>query len=214
MNKVEKYATMVVAVVGAVTGGMATYTDFSGSEFKKPIDLRQATVASFVAQIESATKRGDRKEALRVRLDYERFEESWRRSQKLSSLTAQVENLISLDLAPAQLSQISDILQDAGTSMAVDYFKPETLGSAYLATGDYQSASKYYRLAELRSPDNPKVYALRALALQGEAQSSEVGQIVKAALEQEAKELVLKAESKGVDPERIQILSNELSKEG
>ena len=78
MTKLEKYLTMSVAAVGALTGGMATYTDYTGAEFKKPIDLRQATVASFLAQIDSASKRRDHREALRVRLEYERFEESWR----------------------------------------------------------------------------------------------------------------------------------------
>jgi hypothetical protein len=40
MNNIEKYGTMFVAVIGALTGGWAVYTDYDKSEFIKPISLR------------------------------------------------------------------------------------------------------------------------------------------------------------------------------
>ena len=212
MTKLEKYLTMSVAAVGALTGGMATYTDYTGAEFKKPIDLRQATVASFLAQIDSASKRRDHREALRVRLEYERFEESWRNSQRLSSLIAPIENLISLRVAPGQASQIRNILHNASTDLSSGFLTPGTLGSVYLATGDYQNASKYYKLAALSEPNDPNIHALRALALQGEAKGTEP-ETAREELNQEAKQLVQKAESGGVDADRIKALAAQLAKE-
>jgi len=213
MTKLEKYATMLVAAVGALTGGMATYTDYSDAEFKRPIDMRQATVASFLAQIESAVKRGDRKEAVRVRLQYERFEESWRNSQRLSSLTAPIEHLVSLQLAPGQTAQIRGILHDASAYLSSGFFKPATLGNAYLATGDYQSASRYYKLAALSEPSAPNLLALRALALQGEARDVEQ-EAARDELTKEAEQLVQQAQSGGVDADRINALAAELGKDG
>jgi hypothetical protein len=43
MNNIEKYGTMLVATIGAIAGGLATYNDYNEAEFKKPIDLRAAT---------------------------------------------------------------------------------------------------------------------------------------------------------------------------
>jgi hypothetical protein len=40
MNRLEKYGTMLVAVVGAATGGWAVYNDYSESEFKGSIEFR------------------------------------------------------------------------------------------------------------------------------------------------------------------------------
>ncbi len=73
MTKIEKYGTMLVAFIGAVTGGWAVYTDYDKSEFLKPINLREATVNSFQSQIKSASDRKDDDEVLRVRLKYEKY---------------------------------------------------------------------------------------------------------------------------------------------
>ncbi len=42
-----------------------------------------------------------------------------------------------------------------------------TLGSAYLATGDDQSADRFFEVIAIEKPKNPNIYALRSLALQG-----------------------------------------------
>ncbi len=75
---------MGIALIGAATDIVATVNDYNDSEFKKPIDLRVATVVSYNSHIDSAAKRGDKDEALRVRLEYE---ENWRNNRKLVSLT-------------------------------------------------------------------------------------------------------------------------------
>lgn len=209
MNNLEKYGTMVVALIGAVTGVWAAYNDFSDSEFKKPITLREANVNSFKSQIASAEARGDKKEVLRVSLEYERYEEFWRHQQAISSITEKITNLVSLSVTPEQKRQLKEILTHNEELAAVGSFRPEALGSAYLATKDFSKANHYFEIAASLEPANANIYALRSLALQGAAQS-EASAEARLVLMQQATDLAETAKAKGVSPQRLEALSSEL----
>jgi len=208
MNNIEKYGTMLIATIGAISGGFAIYNDYTASEFRKPIDLRVATVVSYNSHIESASKRGDKDEALRVRIEYEKYEEAWRNNQKLASLTDAVTNLVSLELRPEDSARIVEILQ-TDTYVASDNVEPVTIGSAYLATGDYKNAIKYFKFAAIKEPKNPNIYALRSLALQGKAQTVSAG-LERDNLIKEAQFFSTEASNKGVDENLMQSISSEL----
>lgn len=209
MNKLEKYATMFVAVVGALTGVWAVYNDYSASEFRKPITLREAKVESFKSQIASAKERGDKEAVLRVSLDYENYEESWRNRLILSSITEPITNLVSIKVSPEQNKQLEQLLKNTDQHSAMAIFEPKAVGSAYLATGNFEKASHYYQLAADLEPSNANIYALRSLAIQGEAQTEPVEE-VRQKLVEKATELAEKAKAKGVNSKKLEFLSSEL----
>jgi len=209
MNKKLNLITILLAAFGAITGGISTYINYTHSEFKKPIDLRAATSSSFIAQIESATKRGDGNEVLRVRLELERYEETWRNNLKLASLTSAVTNLVSLKLKPENNAQIIEILKYADAYVATGSVEPVILGSAYLATGDYKSAVKYLEVAAIKNPKDANIYALRSLALQGKAQMIDFGS-ERDKLLMQSKLYSIEASIQGIEADLIKTLSTEL----
>lgn len=209
MNKVEKYGTMVVAFIGAVSGAWAVYNDFSDSEFNKPITLREAKVNSFKSQISSAKERGDKDEVLRVSLDYEKYEESWRNRHTLSSITKPISNLENVKVSPDETKLLEELLQNQEFYFAVGKTEPESIGSAYLATGNFEKASQYYQVAADLDPSNANIDALRSLALQGEAQTASVEEVRKDLI-RKAMVFAETATAKGVDPKKIERLSSEL----
>jgi tetratricopeptide (TPR) repeat protein len=205
MNNIEKYGTMLVAV----TGGWAVYNDFSDSEFKKQITLREAKVKSYKSQIASAKGRDDKDEVLRVTLDYEKYEESWRNRQTLSSITEPINNLVNVKVSQNEIIKLEELLKDQEFYFSVGKLEPETVGSAYLATGNFVKVDQYYQAAADLDPTNANVYALRSLALQGEA-LTESAEAVRKELIRKAMELARTAEAKGVDPKKIEALTSEL----
>lgn len=209
MNKAEKYVTMFLASVGAATGVWAKYHDYSESEFTKPITLREAKVDSFKSQIASARDRGDTSEALRVTLEYERYEESWRKGQTITSVTERINNLESLNVTPEEKSRLQEILGDTDGGILSLEIEPEIFGSAHLAVGNFSKANKYYQVASIQRPSNPSVLALRSLAVQGEAFDASTEENKKRLMAQ-AMELSNEAISRGVDRNRIEALLNQL----
>jgi uncharacterized protein HemY len=210
MNKAEKIMTWIVAVIGAITGSWATYTNFSESEFKKPITLRTAMVNSFKSQIESAKERGDNDEVVRVRKIFENYEEKWRGRYSLSFLTEPIKQLKTINLNPEDKARLIEILNNSDFQYAKAEFDPLTVGSAYLATAAYKKASDYFRVAAEHDPTNANVVVLKSLALLGEAKTSEL----KHELEQlrvQIDQLNLKAVRLGADSKSIKKLSAEIA---
>ena len=209
MTKIEKYGTMLVAFIGAVTGGWAVYTDYDKSEFLKPINLREATVNSFQSQIKSASDRKDDDEVLRVRLKYEKYEESWRDSQQLAALTAHISKLVSLEITPEENAQLSAYLNSSDEYLTSGLTDPETVASAYLVTGDYFNATKYFEVAALKQPDNPNLLALRSIAWAGKAELiTDVNE--QALLLEKSNDLAVEAQKEGIDASKLEELSNQL----
>lgn len=209
MNSVLKYGTMITAIIGAVTGVWAKYVDYSESEFKRPITQREAMAASFTTQIASAESRGDAQEATRLRIAHEKYEESWRAQQDLLTLTDDVLQLRAVRLGEEQTELVRTILQNPAIHTTTGNIQPETLGSAYLAIGDYDNASRYYSAALATSHADPNILALRGLALKGRAQN-EQDPILKNRLVSSADELFSKAEMRGVRGSTIDHLEQEL----
>lgn len=209
MNTIEKYGTMFVALLGAATGGWAVYTDYDKSEFEKPIDLRDATVNSFQSQIKSAGDRKDDAEVLRVRLKYEEYEESWRDSQQLATLTTAVNNLVSFEITPKEKAQISEFLNSSELYLTTGLTDPQTVASAYLVTGDYPNATKFFEVAALDQPSDPNLLALRSIAWAGRAEllSEKSDQSL---WQKKSEELAAEATKEGIDTSKLEQLSNQL----
>lgn len=209
MNKIEKYGTMLVALIGAATGGWAVYTDYDKSEFLKPINLREATVNSFQSQIKSANDRKDDDEVLRVRLKYEEYEESWRNSQHFYALTASISNLVSLEVTPTESALLSAYLKSKDSYLTAGLTDPEAIASAYLVTGDYSNATKYFDVAALKQPNEPKLLALRSIAWAGKAElvtdKNEQTQLF-----EKSNVFASKAVKEGIDASQLEKLTNQL----
>jgi tetratricopeptide (TPR) repeat protein len=209
MNKFEKYGTMLVALVGAVTGGWSVYTDYDKSEFLKPIHLREATVKSFQSQIKSANQRKDDPEVLRVSLEYEKYEELWRNSQQLAALTAAISNLVSFEVTPEQSNRLDAILDSSDSYLAAGLTEPEAIASAYLVTGDFSNATKYFEVAALNPSSNPNLLALRSIAWAGKAELTTDPKEQDILLEKSF-DLATEAVEKGIDSSKLELLSNQL----
>jgi predicted Zn-dependent protease len=116
---------------------------------------------------------------------------------------------VSLELKPENNAQIVEILKNADAYVASGGVEPVTIGSAYLATGDYKNAIKYLDVAALKEPKSPNIYALRSLALQGKAKTISAG-TERDNLIKKAQFLSAEASTKGIDKNLIQLRSTEL----
>jgi hypothetical protein len=162
MNKWEKLATQIVAVIGAGSGIWASYTAYDASKFKQPFDERDHMAASFNAQIASAESRKDRKEVLRVRTLYEQYEEGWRDMRRVAAIVAPIEALAAVKVSDPDAETLRAWLTANGDQTPAR-LPPKTLGAAYFAVGDYSSAAEQLQLASSRS-DDPEAWALQSAA--------------------------------------------------
>lgn len=162
MNSLEKYTTMLVAIIGAVAGLWSAYTVYDSSKFKQPFDEHGQAVNSFHSQIASAEARKDTKEIIRVRLLYERFEEEWRDARKIAGLVSPLESLASTNLNVKDVAAVKALM--ASTSGENNrQLSSKTLGAAYFATGDYENALRHLKDASARA-DDPQALALQSAA--------------------------------------------------
>jgi len=165
MTKNEKNITMLISLIGAI-GGIAgvwgAYTAHDASKFKQPLDLHTVMVRSFQEQIQSAEKRKDNPEVIRVRVLYETFEEDWRSSNKLTSLVAPISALVVNEVPSEARSGINEILLSLSSKEQVLLVNPKTLGGAYFAVGDYQKAIEQYSMASFNSPEDVNTSVLKA----------------------------------------------------
>ena len=151
--------TVLAALVGACTGIRALY-------FKEPLDTHTEMAKSFEGEIASAAARRDLQKANRVRQDYEQFEENWRRSQAVAALVEPIKELRVTTLPAAEAEHLNELvsaLPPTATSAA-----PETMGAAYLALNEYDSAISAFGMA----PRGPKTLLLEATALSGKARDT------------------------------------------
>jgi hypothetical protein len=162
MNAFEKYTTIVVAVIGAVAGIWGAYTAYDASKFKQPFDEHGQAVNSFRLQISSAEARKDSKEVIRVRLLYEKFEESWRDARRITGLVSSVESLASANLNNKDEAAVKALLASTSAENSPQ-LSPKTLGAAYFAVGDYENAVRHLKDASARA-DDPQALALQSAA--------------------------------------------------
>ena len=85
----------------------------------------------------------------------------------------------------------------------------ETVASAYLVTGDYFNATKYFEVAALKQPNDPKLLALRSIAWAGKAELV-TDQNEHFLLLEKSNILASKAAKEGIDASQLEKLSNQL----
>lgn len=175
MSKIEKIVAIVVSILGAF-GGLAglwgAYSAYDAAKFKEPYVKHEELVKSFLSQIGSAENRKDDQEANRVRVKYERFEESWRDNQRLAAIVAPIGNLAAVELSDSQLKEVGGLLASVQSEQPASEESPRVLGSAYFALGEFDQALKAYQTAANISPKDPDIFALKAATY---AQLSEQG---------------------------------------
>lgn len=171
MNKIEKIVTIIIAIVGCVAGLWGAYTAHDASKFKQPFDEHDEISKSFTSQISSAEKRNDKTEVIRVRLSYEKFEESWRTARQIAKITAPFENLATYQLSPDQSNNLTKLLATTSTEPNALPLSTKTLGAAYLALGNYQKAAEQLSVVSSETEDS-NTLALKAAAFSGLASST------------------------------------------
>lgn len=167
MNTIEKYGTMLVALIGAITGGVATYNDLSITGFDKKLRERKAFVESYESSINSAKIRGDKEKEKTLRIEYEKWEHSWRNARKTAFLTASITDLKSLHMSESSLNDLKLTLENSNPQMILTTLTPQEAGSAYLATGQFQEAGALFQRALAEDPQNAKYSGLYSLSLFG-----------------------------------------------
>jgi hypothetical protein len=164
MNRIEKYSIIGMAVIGAMAGLWGAYTAYDASRFQQPLDEHSKIVLSFQNQIASAEKHREEPDVIRVRLDYEKYEESWRNGRRLSALVSPIENLAAHRVTEVERSEISQLLDSIGSTQAPLLLGNRTLGAAYFAVGSYDRASEHFLASSTERPDQSTVI-LRAASL-------------------------------------------------
>ena len=162
MNRTEKTVTMLVAVVGAIAGLWGAYAAHQATRLRHPLEEHEQMARSFHGQILSAEKRNDAKEVIRIRLDYERFEEGWRRARRIALMVAPVEALAGTKISANQTEALASLVKTLPDELNYGV-SDRTLGAAYLAIGDYETAARHLTAAST-GRDDPKALALRSAA--------------------------------------------------
>lgn len=155
MNRIEKYSTIGLAVIGGMAGLWGAYTAHDASKFQQPLDEHAKIVLSFQNQISSAEKHRGETEIIRVRLEYEEYEESWRNGRRLSALVSPIESLAAHRVTDLERNEISQLLESIGGANAPLLLDNRTLGAAYFAVGSYELASEHFLVSSAERSDQP-----------------------------------------------------------
>lgn len=161
MTKIEKVVTMALAIVGGIAGPWGAYTAYDASKFRQPFDEHDQLARSYVSQISSAESRKDAPEVRRVRLLYEAFEERWRAARQIVQAVASIESLSVSQLSTEQSQNLKELLAKASEGQNQPSLSSRTLGAAYFAVKDYESAAVQLSAASSKNGD-PKALALKA----------------------------------------------------
>jgi hypothetical protein len=164
MNRIEKYATIGLAVIGGIAGLWGAYTAHDAMKFQQPLDEHSKIVLSFHNQIASAEKHREESDIIRVRLEYEKYEENWRNGRRLSALVSPIESLAAHRVSDDERNEITQLLNSMGSAQASSLLDNRTLGAAYFAVGRYDEASVHFLAASKERPD-PSSLALQAASL-------------------------------------------------
>lgn len=165
MNNKEKIAVLV-GFIAAMPGFWSAYNVYHASAFKHPFDEHSEIAKSYIAQITSAERRRDISEIARIRLSYERYEESWRAARQIARMVAPIENLAIVQLAPSEVDSLRSLLSQVSAGLNQPSLSPKTLGAAYLAIGDYRNAVAQLTVASKKRPDQ-NTLALKSAAFSG-----------------------------------------------
>ena len=171
--KVLKVVSKVVIVAFPLLGGLAglwgAYTAHDALKFKQPFEEHEQLAKSYVGQIDSAEKRKDIKEATRIRLLYESFEERWRAGRQITKIVAPIENLTAGQLSPEETAALRELMAKAGSggfTPSPTVMSSTTLGAAYLALNDFEDSAEQLNVATSKRKD-PNAFVLKAAAYSG-----------------------------------------------
>lgn len=176
-----------LSVIATVTGSFGAYTAWQANMFKQPLDKHQQIAMSFKDEISSAEHRGDKINANVVRIEYEKYEKSWRESQLLDNVTASIRSLDNFKISETKRIEISTTLNNITDPYVTAFAKPEAIGAAYYALGDYKEASRQFGVALEVNPTNNNIRALQAVSL---VAASNTSNLDSALLKTQALELV------------------------
>jgi tetratricopeptide (TPR) repeat protein len=154
MTKFEKFGTMFVAFIGASSGLWGAFTVHDSAQFKQPLDKHIVMAKSFTDQIHSVSKRNDKSETIRLRKEYEEFEENWRKEQVV---VAVIESSISLppnEVSESQKQLVSSWLSEINSSPSLALNGANKIADAWFIAGDYQKAVGAYKTALLQNPSS------------------------------------------------------------
>lgn len=155
MTKTERNVTIIVALIGMVSGLAGAYISWGSAKFKQPLDKRLSIASSFKGQIESAEKRKDAIEIKRLRAEYEKFEESYRKDQyQLSQINSFV-NLPPSEIPKEnRLSIMSWLNEMENNPNHASVFSVTDIGNARFIVGDYEKAASVYSSIIEKHPNN------------------------------------------------------------
>jgi len=155
MTKTERNVTIFVALIGMFSGLTGAFISWDSAKFKQPLDKHSSDVASYKGQIESVEKRGDKEEAIRLRIEYEKFEENYRQEQSKLAVVNSYINLAPSKLPESQKNLIASWLKEAQLNPTVSSsFEPSDIGNAFFLTGDYAKAASIYSSIVEKEPSN------------------------------------------------------------
>lgn len=166
VEDVVKSGVALAAIGGLVNSGLNTKFIRDSETFNQTISRHSEAASSFKDQINSATDRGDVGEADRIRINYEDFEESWRKGESI------------LDMVSA-LIFTSPLEFDVETQRSVDSwlaeieshpewglrYPPIDHGNVLFFAGRYYQAANEYQVALNSNPGDYAVGLSRIRAL-------------------------------------------------
>lgn len=165
-----------VGLLGGVVGiGVSIFT--ANIAYKAfPLDQREAISNSYKEEIESAEKRGDAKKVARLRLEYEDYQQYWRKQQQLAALVEKNIRGPIAQVKPEEKEAIKAVLASVkliNTASNFNSIPQKTLGDAFLISGEPEQALNIYRQGIFWQPDNPELYYSEARAYATLAQEAE-----------------------------------------
>jgi tetratricopeptide (TPR) repeat protein len=154
MTKFEKIGTMFLAFIGASSGLWGAFTVHDSAQFKQPLDKHTVMAKSFTDQIHSVSKRNDKPETIRLRKEYEKFEENWRKEQMV---VAVIESSLSLppnEVPESQKQLVSSWLSEINIGLSLGLNDANMMADALFIAGDYQKAVDAYKTGLLQNPSS------------------------------------------------------------
>jgi hypothetical protein len=138
-SDIAKALPIFIAVLGGITGFIGAYVSYDNTEFKQTFDKHISMANSFQSQIASAEKRKDHKEANRIRIAYEEFEEAWRKSQ---ILVGKIDKALSSDkISQNDIDAIKTLSLEVEKDSLVSNIQQVPIGFAKIFYGDVKGGN-------------------------------------------------------------------------
>jgi hypothetical protein len=168
MKPWEKWTTWAGVLLTAGAALWADYTAHEAMKLKQPLDEHTEMVKSYQGQIDSAKSRKDLPTVTRLRVEYENYEERWRDLQRVTAIVAPLSELRVARLSAGATTTLNALVGRLSSAPTVANSAPTTMGVAYLALENYDSAAREF--SDVYA--DPKALALKAAAFGGLANNT------------------------------------------